>query len=327
MRPAAAIALFGLVTPLSGCAFFVRTFADASYPIARGQASAMFQQDNLAKARTAYGQIKLLESLADDDPENDAYSALTAQLIGGYTFAFVDPLVGPYDTPDPVQVARARALYTKGRDYGMRALLRHPAFAAAQNADLSTFRAALAGFGRQDVPSLFWTAYNWGQLINLSKEDPFQIAQLPRVTALMHRVEALDPDYYYGGAYVYDLVDAASRPEVLGGDPAVALAAYDKAEAVDGGKFLPTQVMFAQYYCVQIQDAALFKSTLARVLRAPDDVLPAQTLANAVAKRRAAFLLSKIDDFFPDLDDSPSAPDPAAIEPPASPSAPAIGAR
>lgn len=321
MRIAPLFASLALTWALSGCAFVMRTAADASFPIAQGQARSMFSQTDLAKAKAASSQIHLLESLADDDPDNDAYSVLAARLIGGYCFAFVDPLVGPYDTPDPAKVAKAKALYTKGMNYGMRALLRDKAFAAAKDAAIGTFRKSLQTFGLSDVPALFWTAYNWGQLINLSKDDPFMIAQLPRVSAIMHRVEALDPTYYHGGAYVFDMVDDAARPPMLGGDPQAAKAAYETASAVDDGKFLTTDVLFAQYYCVQIQDAKLFERTLDHVLAAPADILPSESLANAVAKERASFLLSKLDDFFPDLDDASTQPATGSPMPDAQPDA------
>lgn len=289
---------------LSGCAALGNLLAEGVLPVVRGQSASFEEQaDYDAAARKAPGDLALLESLVNLAPEHSGLNAAAAQSYGGYAFGFVEPIVGPLDSPDPAQLASAKAWYSKGREAGLKALRASQAFRAAEAGDIEAFANSLRSFGKADVPALFWTAYNWGQLINLSKDEPELVATLPRVTALMDRVKELDPSYYHGAAHAFDMVNAASRPRLLGGQPEVAREAYERARAVDGGKFLSHDVMFAQYYCVQIQDPALFKETLQRVLDTPADVLPAARLANVISKRRAKVLLDKIADFFPDLEE------------------------
>lgn len=304
MHPARIVAILSLCGLLSGCAAVFNFVADSSIPVVRGQADSFEARSDLdAAEREAPGNLELLTPLLENAPNSAALNAVGAQLVGGLAFAFVEPLVGPYDIPDPARVAKAKALYIKGREYGQRALRQKPAFRENENGDVEAFTKALEDFGALDVPALFWTAYNWGQLINLSKDDPELVVELPRVTALMGRVKQLDAPYYHGGAHAFDMVNAAARPGILGGQPEVAKAAYERAIAVDGGKFLTHHLMFAQYYAVQIQDPKLFKRTLEDIISAPADILPKARLANDLARRRAKLLLAKISDFFPDLEE------------------------
>ncbi len=306
-----AIAVAG--TLLSGCAALGNVLAEGVLPVVRGQSATFEEQPDYDKAaQKAPGDLSLLESLVNMAPEHSGLNAAAAQSFGGYAFGFVEPVAGPFDSPDATLVANAKAWYAKGRDAGLKALRGSQAFRTAEDADIEAFTKAMASFGRTDVPALFWTAYNWGQLINLSKDEPELVATLPRVTALMERVKELEPTYYHGAAYAFDMVNAASRPKLLGGVPEVAKAAYEKAIAVDGGKFLSHDVMFAQYYCVQIQDPKLFKDTLQRVLDTPADVMPSARLANVISKRRAKVLLDKITDFFPDLEEADADPEPGS---------------
>ncbi len=292
---------------LSGCAALGNILAGP----AESQGAAFEEMgDYEAAARKAPGDLGLLDSLMGVVADHSGMNAIAAKNYGGYAFGFVEPVAGPLDTPDPEAVAKAKAWYVRGRDAGLKALRRLSAFVAAEAADMESFNAALQGFSREDVPGMFWTAYNWGQLIMLSKDEPELVAELPRVLALIDRVKELDPGYYHGSAHAFEMVNAASRPQLLGGQPEVALAAHARAVAVDGltaeggpAKFMTHDVMFAQFYAVQIQDPELFKKTLQQVLDTPADVLPSARLANVIAKRRAQVLLAKIVDFFPDLEE------------------------
>lgn len=289
---------------LSGCAALGNLLAEGVLPVVQSQSATFEEQPDYDKAaQKAPGDLSLLESLVNMAPEHSGLNAAAAQSYGGYAFGFVEPIAGPLDPPDMAQINKAKAWYLKGREAGLKALRASAAFRAAEQADFEEFTKALGTLEKTDVPAMFWTAYNWGQLINLSKDEPELVATLPRVTALMERVKELEPTYYHGAAHAFDMVNAASRPKLLGGVPEVAKAAYERAIAVDGGKFLSHDVMFAQYYCVQIQDSSLFKVTLQRVLDTPADVLPAARLANVISKRRAKVLLDKIADFFPDLEE------------------------
>ena len=81
-------------------------------------------------------------------------------------------------------------------------------------------------------------------------------------------------------------------------DAAGAHAAFERAIALTGGRFLLHKVLFARVHAVATGDRALFEHLLAEVTRTPAPVMPEQRLANELAHRRAARYLKQIDDLF-----------------------------
>ena len=140
------------------------------------------------------------------------------------------------------------------------------------------------------MPALFWTSFNWASYLNLHLDDPATIADLPRIEAMIDRVIELDPGFYYGSAHAFKGVIAAMRPKMLGGKPELAEGEF-KAAMAAAPDYLMTRVLFAQYFARQQQNAELFRSELDEVAAADAAKLPAQRLANELAKRRAKLLI------------------------------------
>jgi hypothetical protein len=59
-----------------------------------------------------------------------------------------------------------------------------------------------------------------------------------------------------------------------------------------------TYVYYARSYCVQNQDKELFENYLTKVDSASIDILPDSRLSNAIAKKKAKLLRTKIDELF-----------------------------
>ncbi len=114
----------------------------------------------------------------------------------------------------------------------------------------------------------------------------------------MTRVEELDPTFHFAGADMFFGVYYASRPRILGGDPEKAKAAFERVHKITKGEYLMTHVLNARWYAVAVQDRELFKQLLTKVLEAPSGGLPGSRLTDEAAKRKAGFLLEKIDDYF-----------------------------
>lgn len=249
-------------------------------------ALAFYAETDPALARDAFpSQLKLLEGLLQNDPGNARIQRLLAEGFGGYAFLFLED----------AEPERAKGAYLRGRDYAL-ATLRAP----LKGLPAMTLEAAgesLKGARPADVPGLFWTGYGWGGWINLSKDTPEAVADLPKVVAIMQAVHRLSPGYYYGGAELFLGSYDAVRPRMLGGDPAKAQAFFEAAVHATGGHFLTSKLLYAQYYAVAAQDADLFKRLLGEVLEATPE-MPLARLANAVAKQRARRLLEKVDELF-----------------------------
>src|SRR5690349_4985689 len=96
--------------------------------------------------------------------------------------------------------ARAKQLYLRARDYGLRGLeVRHPAFKKMVRKDpLATVAKAAKP---SDVLLLYWTAASWGAAISISKDDPDLVADQPIVEALIDRALRLDEKFASGSIH------------------------------------------------------------------------------------------------------------------------------
>jgi len=288
----------------SACGPFLRrmTVSSATEIFRDGQAAFSREEDLQLAGQALASNLKFLEVLLQTSPDNQELLLLASQGFGAYTFAFVEEETTAH-LADPeaahLHRDRARRLYLRGRDYGLRVLqLRNAPFVTTLHADLPLFRDGLQGFRKEDVPALFWTAYGWAGSINWSRDRPDMLADLPRVVAMMHRVLELDEAYFHAGPHLFFGVYYAARSPALGGDPARARFHLDKALELTGGDFLLVRLFLADPYAVQIQDRALFETQVTSILDAPADLFPEQRLMNQVAKARARLLLERIHELF-----------------------------
>ena len=182
---------------------------------------------------------------------------------------------------------RARNLYRRGRDHGLRGLglsveelRREP-------------RRAIAD--RSDVALLYWTGASWGALIALSKEDPEALADVPAVEALIDRALALDESYGRGAIHTF-LVGYEMVRQGAAGDPAErARRHFARALQLSGGADAAPMLALAEAVCIPAQRRAEFDALLAEALS-----VRSVTLANLVYQRRARWLRSRTDRLFTD---------------------------
>ncbi len=249
-------------------------------------ALAFYEEPDPILARDAFpAQLKMLEGILQNDPANARLKLMLAEGFGGYAFLFLEE-----NEPE-----RAKGAYLRGRDYAL-STLRAPLNGLA-SLTLEDAGKAIEQAGASDLAGLFWAGYGWGGWINLSKDTPEAVADLPKVVAIMERVNKLFPGYYFGGAELFLGSYDAARPRMLGGDPAKAKVRFEQAVDSTGGRFLTAKLLYAQYYAVATQDEELFKKLLGEVVESKDE-LPKARLANAVAKQKAKRLLEKTHDLF-----------------------------
>ena len=245
------------------------------------------EDPELAKLAGA-SNLKLLEGLIKADPHNEKLLIMASQGFGGYAFLFVED----------ENSKRAERLYKRGRDYGLRVLKTKDSFKKGLKRDIEEFKESLKDFGKEDIPALFWTTYCWGGWINLNRDSPQALIDIPEVKLLMERVLVLDGEYYYGGPHLLLATYYSSRPRLLGGDPEKAKYHFERAISLNKGRFLTSYILYARFYAVQIQDEELFKKLINKVLETPSDILPEQKLSNEIAKLKAKKSLRDIDQYF-----------------------------
>lgn len=206
----------------------------------------------------------------------------------GYANAFVE------ETDKP----RASAIYLKARGYAARALIGGMDFDKDFNVGLGAFKENLAGYGRDDVPALFWTANCWIAWVALNLDNPEAIMDMPKAQAMLERVIELDETYYYGMAHTALGAIYAAQPAIMGDSSAKAKEHFDRAFALSGRKMLLVQLLYAQFYAYQIQDRDLFVKTLEEIIATPHENFPDRAFANEIAKRKAKVLLDNVDMYF-----------------------------
>jgi hypothetical protein len=251
---------------------------------------AIFEESDLDFAEKAIpGNLTLIEALyRAKDKDDDHLAFLLVQGYSGYTLGFVED----------VDVERAKVLYARARDYGLKSLKKNKQFEEAFDQDQAAFKKSLEQFDNEDVPMIFWTANAWGNLINVSISDPEVLGDLPKVNAMMEFVLKHNEGYFYGSAHLYFATILATTPKNLGGKPDSARYHFEKCFEIGKNLFVLPHLYMAKSYCVQMQDKELFQKLLTTIEEASLDSLPEQRLVNAIAKKKARKLSEKIDELF-----------------------------
>ncbi|MBS0374842.1 MAG: hypothetical protein JSR73_09675 [Proteobacteria bacterium] len=255
----------------------------------------------LVGAATPFG-LKLMESVLADTPRHPGLLLALSRGFTQYAYAYVEMPADALESRD-LEAAyaerdRARRLYLRARDYGLRGLeVAHPGIGAALGTDPA---AALAGAKPRDVPLLYWTAASWGAAIALGKDDAYLVAGLPAVRALAARGLALDEGYESGALHLLaiSLVMSEARPEAA--RVAEARAHFDRALALSGGAQVAPYVTYAEAVAAATANRADFDAMLERALAVDLAARPNARLANELFLRRARALKARRAEFFPD---------------------------
>jgi len=251
--------------------------------------SAFTEESDLDFAEKALpGNLKLLDVMLKNDPENMRLLRLASEGYSSYALAFLEDR----------EPERARLFYQRARDYGLRMLRQDPELAKAVDGTADDLNTVLANRGADDVPAVFWTAFGWGSAIYLSMTDPNALADLPKAEAMMQFVARVDSAFYFGGADIFLGTLDGTRPKMFGGDSERSMRHFERALRINEGKFLMTYVYYARSLAVQTQNQGLFEGLLGKVESASLEILPEFRLANAVAKKKAQVLRAKESELF-----------------------------
>ena len=244
--------------------------------------------------------MKIMESLLAERPQHRGLLLATASGFTQYGYAFVQQDADEREGSDVAAATalrdRARRLYLRARDYGVRGLaVSHANFPTTLRADP---RAAVRACTAADVPLLYWTAASWAAAISIKKDRADLIAELPQAEALLDRALALDESFDHGAIHSLLITYEMARTGGNGDPVARSRAHFDRAVILGGGHEASPLVAFAEAVCVQQQDRAQFEALLRQALALDADARPASRLANLVVQRRARWLLAHIDDLF-----------------------------
>lgn len=186
---------------------------------------------------------------------------------------------------------RAKRLYLRGRDYGLRGLdAAHPGLRAAMALDAQK---ALRVTTKRDVALLYWTAAAWGAAISNAKDDPDLIADQRMVEALIDRAYELDPNFDNGAIEAFLLTYESARQGVAGDFAERSRQHFKRAVDLSDGHMASPYVAMAETVAIAKQDRAQFEGLLKEALAIDPDSRPEWRLSNIVMQRRARWLLVK----------------------------------
>ena len=272
--------------------------------------------DALASSGTSFGSdddpeligaavpfsLKLMESVLAETPNHRGLLLALTQGFVQFSYAFVEMPADEVEDKDLklayAQRDRARRLYLRARNYGVRGLeTAYPGIGKALREDSAR---ALAGTTAEDVPLLYWTGVAWAAAISLSKDDPFTVSQLPIMEALVRRALELNPDYDYGTIHVFMITYEMTRTGMSPDAAALARRHFARAVELTGGMQASPYVALAEAAAVQERNRKEFEQLLQRALKVDPDARPEWRLVNTVMQRRARWLLTRTDTLFAD---------------------------
>jgi hypothetical protein len=235
------------------------------------------------------GQISSLSAKVEKSPNNLQLLQESAQLYLTYGFLIEDV--------DPEQ---AKELYTKGREYGLRALKQDNR--CREGLESGKRISELVGdLGEEYKEALCWTGLNGGLWLFLNMNDPSILSEMGDVISVVKRSIELDETYFYGigkvfmGAY-YALVPTFLEPAA---GPENSAKMFQEARSVSDGKFLLVDLFEARFLATKINDQELFQRRLKAVLSADAEALKDASLINRLSKMKADYYLKHQGDFFP----------------------------
>lgn len=244
--------------------------------------------------------LKLIESLLAESPRHPGLLLAAASGFTQYAYAFIQQDADRIETTDYQHAqrmrARARNMYLRARNYGLRGLeLKHAGIREALQSDPV---AVLRGAKRDEVALLYWTAASWGAAISLSKDDPDLIADQPAVEALIDRAAALEPDFNSGAIDSFLINYELAR--IGAGEDRFEKSKqhFDRVVRLTGGQAAGPFVSYAENIAVAQQDLPAFKSMLEKALAVDVDAKPELRLENLIMQQRAGWLLSRTDELF-----------------------------
>lgn len=330
--------LLALALLATGCEGFLTSFAAGSTIRVFSRAAPALQafaDPDLAEAALP-SSMATLEGLMVIVPDSEALHLNLTRAYSSYGFGFMEDhmeqsLAEDNEAAAEHYRARASAAFMRARAIGFEQMnMWEPDDGGVEGhlrRGLPAWRQYIGGFERHQVPQLFWTTYAWARYVGNNRDDVNAIADLPFITALAERIQALDPSYQEQAPRSLVAGLMGSTPAGLGGRPAEARVIFDQVIAASGRRNLMYLVLEARIIAVALQDRRMYRANLEEVINA-GDVDPGNRLSNQLAKRRAQRYLAQIEDLF--LPEEPgggngandSAPAPQAQEGTQTPTAP-----
>ena len=301
MNSARFVVPLALAAITAGCSTLKQTAVDSlGDALAAGGTTFSSDDDPQLVAAAVPFSLKLMESLLAERPQHRGLLLAAASGFTQYAFAFVqqdaDEIVEQDFAAGTALRTRARKLYLRARDYGLRGLdVAHAGFSAKLRADP---RVAVKLATAEDVGLLYWTAASWGAAISLSKDNADLVGDLGLMEALIDRALELDERFDHGAIHSFLITYEMARAAGTGDPVERSRRHFDRAMELSHQQQAGPLVTFAESVSIARGQRAEFEALLKRALEINPDARPEWRLVNLVMQRRARWLLGRIDELF-----------------------------
>lgn len=237
----------------------------------------------------------LYESMLETVPKHTGLLTQLAKGYTSYTYLGVQQELDrakdeDYRRADRLR-GRAKWLYLRGNEYGLRGLeAAHRGFAARMKTSPTD---AVDVLKKKDLELIYWTAASLGLAISSARNDADLIARIPEVDALIYRGLQLDETWREGAFHEFAIVLAGAKPGRV--NYQTVSHHYRRALALSHGTSASIHVTYAETVSIPQQQRTEFREMLARALAGLPDEPKDMVLMNELARRRADWLLERID--------------------------------
>jgi len=229
--------------------------------------------------------LKTIEILLEKNPNNHELNILASQGFGAYAMGFIEEK----------DMFAASKLYLRGVNYGMKALPKDKKF--TYTTTTKELEVILHKYSNEEIPSLFWTGYNWGLYVLQNLDKPESLINLAKVELIMRRCLELDESYYFYSVDIFYGAYYAARPRMLGGNPEKGQNFFLNNIKMNKNIIIG-KVYYAQYYALQTYNEELFDHLIKEVLEFDLEQNPDYRLLNAIAQKKAQILKENKSDYF-----------------------------
>jgi predicted anti-sigma-YlaC factor YlaD len=261
----------------------------------------MRESDPALAADAMPTMMKAAEALSLADPRSESKALTRASLYVMYANAFLD--TEAFLLPEEDYAAsrllslRAKALYLRASAILVPLVERkEPSIFTGDSGGGSAGGTSSTGFGKKDVPLLYWTA---AAILAAFADDPMDFDNAARVAGaitLFELAREMDPPWNGGALHELAITIYGSLPADLGGDRGKARAAFALATGATGSSSPGAFVSYAQAVCVAEGDRNGFRESLEAALSLRPR--PESALMDSLARRKAERLLADIDLYF-----------------------------
>jgi len=243
--------------------------------------------------------LKTIEGLIEQSPKHKPLLTAACRGFTQYSYAFIQQEADFIEAQDldraTAMRARAKKLYLRGRDYGIRALeVEFPTFGDQLRTNTD---GVLARLNKTHVPLLYCTAAAWAAAFAVDISDSRLSVEQTMFEKMMRRALALDESYQLGSLHDFFISWDAGHA-ATGSSIRSAREHFERAKTLARGQRVSLFVTLAESVSVSEQNKTEFEQRLNEALAVDISLAPEQKLANVISQRRAKWLLSRVNELF-----------------------------